>query len=244
VGIVTNNKDPDELGRVRVKFPSLSDDDESAWARLVSPMAGADRGLFYVPEIDDEVLVGFDHGDIHRPFIIGSVWNGKDATPIKASEAVGGDGKVNKRVLKSRSGHTVTLDDTDGGEEITIVDKTGNNKIVFHSPDNSMQISIQGDLTIESTQGKITIKAATGIDVSTQQEIKISAETGAEMSTPQQLKLSGDAGAEMSTSAQLKLSGDAGTEVSTTAQLDLKGTMVNVQGSGPVAVKGAIIQLN
>jgi hypothetical protein len=146
---------------------------------------------------------------------------------MKASAAVGGDGKVNKRVLKSRSGHTITLDDTDGGEEITIIDKTGSNKIVFHSPDNSLQIKVQGDLTIES-EGKITIKGATGIDVSSQAE----------------LKLSGEAGAEMTTSAQLKLSGQAGAELTTTAQLKMKGTIVNVEGTGPVAIKGLPVQLN
>jgi phage protein D len=227
IGVVTNNKDPDEMGRVKVKFPWLSDLDESAWARVVAPTAGGNRGFFYLPEIDDEVLVGFDHGDIHRPFILGSLWNGLDATPLKAGAAVGADGKVNKRVLKSRSGHTITLDDTDGGEEITIVDKTGSNKIVFHSPDNSLQITVQGDLTIES-QGKITMKGATGVDVSSQA----------------QLKLSGETGAEMTTSAQLKLSGQAGAELSTTAQLEVKGTMINVEGTGPVAIKGLPIQLN
>ena len=243
IGIVTNNKDPEEMGRVRVKFPWLSDQDESAWARVVSPMAGGGRGLFYLPEVEDEVLVGFDHGDIHRPFILGSLWNGHDATPITASDAVGGDGKVNKRVLKSRSGHTITLDDTDGGEEITIVDKTGSNKIVFHSPDNSMQIKVQGDLTIES-DGKITMKGKTGVDVSSEAALKLSGDTGAEMTTPQQLKLSGDTGAEMKTSAQLKLSGQAGAELSTSAQLEVKGSMINIEGAGPVAVKGLPIQLN
>jgi len=231
------------MGRVKVKFPWLSDQDESAWARVVSPMAGGNRGLFYLPEVDDEVLVGFDHGDIHRPFVLGSLWNGQDATPLKAGAAVGGDGKVNKRVLKSRSGHTITLDDTDGGEEITIIDKTGDNKIVFHSPDNSMQIKVQGDLTIES-QGKITMKGATGVDVSSQAQLKLSGDTGAEMTTSAQLKLSGDTGAELSSTAQLKLSGTAGAELSTPAQLEVKGTMINVEGAGPVAIKGLPIQLN
>jgi uncharacterized protein involved in type VI secretion and phage assembly len=211
IGVVTANKDPDELGRVRVRFPWLSDDDESAWARVVSPMAGDGRGLLYLPEIDDEVLVGFEHGDIHRPFVLGALWNGKDKLPMNAAEAVGGDGKVNKRVLKSRSGHTVTLDDTAGGEEITIVDKTGNNEIVLHSPDNSLQIRVQGDLTIEA-MGKITLKGMAGVDVSSD--------------------------------AQLKLSGQAGAELSSTANLAMKGSVIQIQGSGPVEVTGTPIKLN
>jgi phage protein D/phage baseplate assembly protein gpV len=227
VGIVTNNKDPLEMGRVRVKFPSLSADDESAWARMVAPMAGDGRGFFYLPEVDDEVLVGFESGDIHRPFVIGALWNGKDKPPIQTSDAVGGDGKVNKRVLKSRSGHTITLDDSSGGEEITIVDKTGNNRIVVHSPDNSMQIKTDGDLTIEA-KGKITLKGTQGVDMQSQADFKISGQTGLDLSTQAQLKLSGTAGAEMSSSAQAKLTGN----------------LVDVQSTGPLSLTGLPIKLN
>jgi phage protein D/phage baseplate assembly protein gpV len=165
IGIVTNNKDPEELGRVKVTFPWLCDTDESAWARVVSPMAGAGRGFFALPEIDDEVLVGFEHGDIHRPFVLGALWNGRDMPPTNT--AVGGDGKVNQRILKSRSGHTITLNDTAGSEEITIVDKTGNNKIVFDSPSNSINITVEGDLNMEA-RGKIRLKAGAEVEITDQ----------------------------------------------------------------------------
>jgi len=227
IGVVTNNKDPEELGRVRVKFPWLSDNDESAWARVVAPMAGNGRGFLYLPEVDDEVLIAFEHGDIHRPFVIGALWNGKDKLPMNASQAVGGDGKVNKRILKSRSGHTITLDDSDGGEEITIVDKTGNNKIVFHSPDNSMQIKVQGDLTIEA-QGKITLKAMSGVDMSSQAGFSIK----------------GQSAVDVSSQAQLTLSGQASAELSSSAQTTVKGSLVNINGTGPVSVSGTPIKLN
>jgi uncharacterized protein involved in type VI secretion and phage assembly len=177
VGIVTNNKDPDGLMRVKVRFPWLSDSDESAWARIVAPMAGNDRGMMLLPEVDDEVLVGFEHGDIHRPYVLGAMWNGVDAPPISQGSALSGSGQVNKRIIKSRSGHTILLDDTAGSEEITIVDKTGSNKIVIHSPDNSLQIKVQGDLTIEA-QGKITLKAGTGMDVSSDASLSIKGATG------------------------------------------------------------------
>ena len=176
IGIVTNNQDPEGLMRVRLCIPNLSDVDESAWARLVTPMAGNGRGFMFIPEIDDEVIVGFEHGDVHRPYVLGALWNGKDAPPIAQSAALSG-GAVNKRVIKSRAGHTITLDDTAGGEEITIVDKTGSNKIVLHSPDNSMQIKVQGDLTIESL-GKITLKAATGLDMSSDTSLSMKGLSG------------------------------------------------------------------
>jgi phage protein D len=177
VGIVTNNQDPDGLMRVRLRFPWLSDSDESAWARVISPMAGNGRGFMYLPEVDDEVVVGFEHGDIHRPYVLGAVWNGMDAPPLSQGSVVDGSGQVNKRIIKSRSGHTILLDDTAGSEEITIVDKTGNNMIVLHSPDNSMQIKVQGDLTLES-QGKITLKATTGLDISSSNSLSIKGMNG------------------------------------------------------------------
>ncbi len=243
IGLVTNNKDPEEMGRVRVKFPWLSDDDESAWARIVSPMAGGGRGFLYIPEVDDEVLVGFEHGDIHRPFILGALWNGQDKVPMNASQAVGGDGKVNKRVLKSRSGHTITLDDTSGGEEITIVDKTGSNKIVFHSPDNSMQIKVQGDLTIEA-QGKITLKAQTGVDMSSQADFTIKGQTGVDMSSQASLNIKGQTGVDVSSQTQLTLAGQLSAELSSSTQTTVKGSLVNVNGTGPVSVSGTPIKLN
>ncbi|MBI5876497.1 MAG: VgrG-related protein [Chloroflexi bacterium] len=227
IGIVTDNKDPEEMGRVRVKLPFLSESDVSAWARVATPMAGDGRGFMYLPEVDDEVLIGFEHGDIHRPFVIGGLWNGKDKLPMNASEAVGGDGKVNKRVLKSRSGHTITLDDTEGSEAISIVDKTGNNKIVMKSSDNSMEIKVDGDLKIES-KGKITFKAMQGMDMNSQTDFKIA----------------GTSGVDMSSQAQLKLSGSAGAEISSPAQTKISGSMVDISGSATVQVTGGLIKLN
>jgi phage protein D len=126
VGLVTNNTDPDGMGRVKVKFPWLDDSEESWWARPATPMAGASRGMFFLPEVNDEVLVAFEHGDITRPFILGGLWNGQDAPPKTNTEVVGSS-KVNERILKTRAGHTISLDDTEGSEKITISDKTDNN---------------------------------------------------------------------------------------------------------------------
>jgi uncharacterized protein involved in type VI secretion and phage assembly len=78
VGVVTNNNDPDQMGRVRVKYPSLSDSEESAWARIATPSAGNARGLLMMPQPNEEVIVGFEHGDTRRPIVVGSLFNGRD----------------------------------------------------------------------------------------------------------------------------------------------------------------------
>jgi phage protein D/phage baseplate assembly protein gpV len=78
VGVVTNNNDPEQMGRVRVKYPSLSDSEESAWARIATPSAGNARGLLMMPQVGEEVIVGFEHGDTRRPIVVGSLFNGSD----------------------------------------------------------------------------------------------------------------------------------------------------------------------
>jgi Rhs element Vgr protein len=179
IGVVTNNKDPENLGRVKVKFPWLADQAESDWARLAAPMAGSGRGFFFLPEINDEVVVAFEQGDFNRPFIVGVLWNGQDAPPLQASAAVGGDGKVNKRIIKSRSGHTITLDDSSGAEKIEIVDKTGGNKIVIDSVPGKLTVEMSGDVTVTGTnislegKAKVELKAPQ-IDITASGKVKVS----------------------------------------------------------------------
>ena len=162
VGIVTNNKDLDKMGRVRVQFPWLSDGNESWWARIATPMAGGGRGVYFLPEIGDEVLVAFEHGDVRFPCIVGSLWNGKDAPPTTND-----DGQNNIRQITSRSGHIIRLDDTDGAEKIEILDKTGNNSLTIASSDNTITLTCNGRMKLQ----------AMGIDISSQTDINIESQT-------------------------------------------------------------------
>ena len=185
VGIVTNNEDPDGLGRVKVRFPWREKEDDSHWARIATLMAGNERGSFFLPEVDDEVLVAFEQGNIHHPYVIGALWNGQDKPPETNK-----DGKNNIRKIRSRSGHEiilnddseqkkeqveirtkaghkVLLDDSAGKEKIEIIDKTGSNSIAIDSVQNSMTIESAMKLTIKSQMieiesgGMMTIKAGT-----------------------------------------------------------------------------------
>ncbi|WP_370573070.1 phage baseplate assembly protein V [Methanomethylovorans sp.] len=168
IGIVTSNNDPDGRGRVKVNLPWRGEDDESYWARIASPMAGNERGLVFYPEVDDEVLVAFERGDINYPYVIGSLWNGQDKPP-----ETNADGKNNIRKIRSRSGHEIIfndddkakqekieihtrgghriiLDDSGGKEKIEIVDKSGNNKITIDSVQNSIALESAMKLTIKA----------------------------------------------------------------------------------------------
>jgi uncharacterized protein involved in type VI secretion and phage assembly len=185
VAIVTNTQDQDGLGRVKVRFPWLSDADESPWVRVASLMAGKDRGAYFLPEVDDEVLVAFEHGDMRLPFVIGALWNGKDTPPAKND-----DGKNNVRMIKSRSGHLVKLDDTDGKEQISIIDKTGKNSILIDSSANSIVITSDKDITLSATNGTITLNAQK-LTLKSSADSKIDAGGGADITASGTLNVKG-----------------------------------------------------
>jgi len=174
IGVVSKNKDDDGLGRVKVIFPWLSETEESQWARVATLMAGYDkdkskpRGTFFLPEVGDEVLVAFEQGDRDRPYVIGVLWSGVDKPPLTNS-----DGKNSVRLIQSRSGHQITLDDTDGSEKIEITDKTGKNSIVWDAAENTITITAEKDIVLKAPSGKICLDAK-------ELELKSSANTTAE----------------------------------------------------------------
>ena len=232
VGIVTNANDPKNLARVKVKYPTISDQLESDWARLLTPMAGAERGFEFIPEVNDEVLVAFEYNDINRPYILGSLWNGKDKPPDPG--AVASDGKVNKRIIHSRSGHIVTLDDTDGKEKISIIDKTGNNSIEIDSVKNTLTIKTDGAISME-TQDDITFKG---------KNINLDATMNASMKAQSNLNL------EATSKATLK--GTMGTDVQSDGQVNVKATgMTTVEGmtttvkaNTALTIQGTLVKIN
>jgi uncharacterized protein involved in type VI secretion and phage assembly len=148
VGVVSANKDADGLGRVKVKLPWLGDSVETDWIRVAVPGGGKERGFYWLPEVGDEVVVAFEHGDPQRAYVVGSLWNAKAAPPLASTRVVGPEGAVNQRIIKSRSGHLITLDDTTGQEKITVADKTGSNVITIETATNKITISAQGDLEL------------------------------------------------------------------------------------------------
>ncbi|MBE9001267.1 VgrG-related protein [Nostoc sp. LEGE 12447] len=176
VGIVTDNQDPEKMGRVKVKFPTLTEDHTSDWARVVAVGAGPNRGFDCLPEVNDEVLVGFEHGDIHRPYVIGGVWNGKDAPPEKVSDSV--TGGVRLRTIKTRVGHVLQFVEEDKGssKKGIRVETTGGHKIYLNDSQRCIEIETTGghkikmddmgkSVSVKST-GNMSLDAAGNIDIS------------------------------------------------------------------------------
>lgn len=100
--LVTNVSDPEGLGRIKLNFPWLDDEHETDWVRIATPMAGGGRGMHLIPEVNDEALVAFEHGDVRFPYVLGFLWNGQDATPAD---------HVRLRRIQSLNGHRITFVD-------------------------------------------------------------------------------------------------------------------------------------
>ena len=166
IGLVTDIKDPDNQGRVKITLPWSPDaggQRYEAWARLATMFGGNNRGSWFVPDVDDEVLIAFEHGDSRRPYVLGSLWNGRDQPP----EQMDGAGNNYKKVLRSRNGVKITLDDQDGqeqlkletpgGQTVTLKDGPGSVEVV-DSNGNSIKLEAAG-ITINAS-AKVTINAS------------------------------------------------------------------------------------
>lgn len=164
--LVTDIKDPDNQGRVKVTLPWSGDTSDSryeCWARLASLMAGNQRGSWFVPDVNDEVLIAFEAGSPQHPYVVGALWNGSDAPPT----TMDGSGENNKKVLRSRNGVQITLDDqqgqeqfvveTPGGQRITLKDGPGSVEVV-DSNQNSIKLELSG-ITVKAS-AKVTIDAS------------------------------------------------------------------------------------
>ena len=150
--LVTSNKDPEDLCRVRVRYPWQEGSRATYWARLAMPMAGADRGVVLIPEVGDEVVVAFERGDLRSPYVLGSLWDGKSKPPLANS-----NGKNDKRVIKSRKGHKLLFDD--GARGVVELAHVGGRKVMLDDHGIRIEDKNGNRIQIESASGRISIEA-------------------------------------------------------------------------------------
>ncbi|MDR6565800.1 type VI secretion system Vgr family protein [Chitinophaga ginsengisegetis] len=162
--IVTDNHDPKGLGRVRVKF--VWQQGSSPWIRLHQPHGGANKGFYFIPEINEEVWVDFEGGNPEAPYVTGCAYNGKAAPGL-------GDPMNNIKAIKTRSGHMIRLDDTDGDENIIITDKGGN---TITMDTRSQNISLSAPEKINITAKNIRINAIENVSINAGNNINHSAD--------------------------------------------------------------------
>jgi len=177
VAKVTNVKDPDKLGRVKVSLPRLPDNPESHWARVVQPAAGAGRGFYWIPHVNDEVLVAFERGEAANPYVIGSLWNGKDKPMEK-----GYTDENTTIMIQTKSGHQIVMNDKGGEEKITIADKSGKRTITFdvkakkfliEAGEGDVEIHAEKKIILECEDLEIKTKKTGKIDIGSSFDLNI-----------------------------------------------------------------------
>ena len=171
--LVSDIKDPDGQGRVKVVLPWSPDngsDRYEAWARLATLMGGNNRGSWFIPDLNDEVLIVFEGGDPRRPYVIGGLWNGSDSPP----ESMDGGGNNFLKVLRSRNGVTVTLDDNDGQEQM-ILETPGGQKVTLKDGPGAVEIIDSNGNSVKLETSGITVNASAKVTVNAGGQVEISA---------------------------------------------------------------------
>jgi uncharacterized protein involved in type VI secretion and phage assembly len=163
--IVSNLKDPEQLGRIKVTFPWLAQESESDWLRILSPYAGNNYGVFFAPETGDEVLVAFQTGNIDAPYVIGSLWSSKNKPPEKNA-----DGKNKIKLIKTKAGHTITFSDDKESQKAKIeIKSSAGNIITLDDAAGQEKIEIKdkggGKISMDATQKAITIESGMKLDI-------------------------------------------------------------------------------
>lgn len=224
VGVVTNINDPDKAGRVKVRFPGLSDQQESGWARVATVGGGAARGNVFIPEVNDEVLVGFEGGDSRTPVVIGGLYGQKSTIPPPDLT----NGQVQTRAMTSRLGHVVQFLDGSQPDKQAIELTLAGGQTSMHMGQDKLTITVPSGKPMEIAVGntKIAVDAAGALTMSA---------TSISLKADQQLQLQAPT-ISVSADAQLTLQGQA------TAAL--KGANVQVQAEGPLQATGAPVMIN
>lgn len=241
---VTDNIDPDGLGRVKVHFIWQEDGKNTPWIRVLSSSSGKDKGFYFIPEIDDDVLVSFEDGNPNKPFVLGAVFH-KDTKP-----GLWKDDKNYKKGLKTKSGNEILFVDEGGKEMIKIQQKDAKNEIL---------ITLEGDGKISlKTKGDMLFKADKSITMEAGEEIKFTSQKGTTMKALEfsletqkaieakglDIKMQANKNVEVKATAELKLEGlTASLKASTKGEIKASA-MLDIDGGGMASLKGALVKIN
>lgn len=233
--IVTNAKDPDKLGRVKVKLPWLDDTFETTWARTLQ-LGGRSGGSIVLPEVNDEVLVGFEQGHVERPFVLGGLYNGVDKPVAGDVDDVDGtSGDISRRVIASRSGHRMELfDSSSGAKGMRLRTADDAYEINLDQQGGSIALTSGGTVVVEG-QGDITVKAGG----------KITMEAGSDFSVKaMSVAIEGTSGVEVK-GMEVDLKADTSASLEGGIDVAVKGNAkAEIDGGAMTKVSGAMVQIN
>ncbi|BEP29032.1 phage baseplate assembly protein V [Helicovermis profundi] len=219
IGEVTNNQDPTKLGRVKIKIHDKFGDLETDWARITSSYTGKDRGLLILPEVGDEVLVVFRDGDMREPYVIGSLWNQKELPPEKNE-----NGKNNIKILKTRKGHTITIDDDDKAGFIEIKTENGTSVLLDNKDKGKIKIFDKGKKAtaeFDGNSGDVKISGNNKLTIDSKSSKIIVDGTKNEITITSSAKIGVKA-------AQIELKASGTLDIKSGGIVNIKGTLVKI----------------
>ncbi len=234
--VVTDTNDPDGLGRIRVRFFWQTEKDQTPWLRIVTPYAGKNKGFYFVPEIGEEVLIGFENANAQKPYVIGSHFTGKSKPDDWKSD------KNFLKALRTKSGHTIEFNDENGKETITIHDKDKVNTILFSSHSKELVMECKGDLKINAQNIQITAEKDFNLDV--KGKILVSSQKETEVSAVGNVKLKSNKNIAVEAMSNLNAKANSKTEISGTTLTAKGSATAEFSAGGQTVVKGAIVRIN
>jgi Rhs element Vgr protein len=217
--IVKDNKDPEKLGRVRVNFFWQENNQMSPWIRAVNPYSANERGFYFIPEIEDEVLVGFEGGDAEKPYIIGSLYHGKNKPPSAWPNQ-----KNSFKGIVTKSNLRIEFDDE---KKITTIDTPGGNKVVISDDQKSILLSDQNSNKVELNSNGIIMNSPKDITLNSKSRIVIDAISGIDISSKSDVKVTG-LNINQTANVGFVAKGSATAELSASGQTTVKGAMVMI----------------
>ena len=243
VAKVVNNVDPDGLSRVQVQFPwQVTNNQSTPWIRVLTPHSGLDKGFHFIPEIEEEVLVGFEGGNAERPFVMGALYTGVNKPEEWQTDA------NNVKAIRTRSGHTIELNDTEGEEKINIYDNEGS-IITFDTQAKSLTINATETIDIGAkniniiAEENINIKAQGDIVKAAQGDISIQSQGATDIQATGDASLVSTGAVTVEATSDATLSG-VNAVVSGSASAELSGAQAKVAGSAMAEVSGGIVKIN
>jgi uncharacterized protein involved in type VI secretion and phage assembly len=228
----------DKLGRVRVNLPWLPGENKTYWARLAVAMAGNGRGAWFLPEIEDEVLLAFEMGKIDHPYVVGFLWSEADKPPVSDTSI---DGKV--RRFRSVKKHHIDFDDRDNSEKL-LVESSSKHGVELEDSKKFVEVRTKGkrSIRLDDDKSAITIRtAAAPIIEMKEQTPQISIRAG---SSDPSVVLDGTPGSVTITVGQNTVTVDqSGITIKATGNLTVKGSMVTIASDGPLTLQGSVVSL-
>jgi len=225
--VVTDNKDPEKQGRIKVNLFWQEKSQSTPWLRIINPYSGNGRGFYFIPEVDDEVLVGFEGGDAEKPYVVGSLYHGKNKPHTGWPE-----NKNSFKGIVTQSNLRIGFDDN---KKITTIDTPGGNKIVISDDEKSILLSDQNNNTVELKPDGIFMDSPKNISLKSKSKILIDAASGIEITSKADLKASA-MNTEIKADMNLKAEGGMNAE--------LKSALVKVEGSATATIKGGMVMIN